>query len=111
ANGRIVATEEVKLPDGGDVARVRLRVPPLAPGTWRLTVRARPIQGETVIENNAYHTVLEVRPGPERILYVEGEPRPEFAFLRRAVAADSGLQIVGLLRTAQGKFLRLGVDD
>jgi uncharacterized membrane protein len=111
ANGRIVATEEITLPDGGDIARVRLRIPPLPPGTYRLSVRVRPISGETVTENNAYHTVLEVRPGPARILYLEGELRPEFAFMRRAVADDSSLQVVGLMRSADRKFLRLGVKD
>ena len=111
ANGRIVTTEEVTLPDRGDVARVRLRVPSMAPGTYRLAVRAKALDKETVIENNELHTVLEVRPGPARILYVEGEPRPEFAFLRRAVAADSALQVVGLMRSAEKKYLRLGVKD
>ena len=111
ANGRIVATEEVTLPNAGDIARVRLRVPPLAPATYRLSVRARPITGETVTENNAYHTVLEVRPGPARILFFDGEPRSEFAFLRRAVEDDSSLQVVGLMRSAEKKFLRLGVRD
>ena len=111
ANGRIVATEDLRLPDGGDIARVRLRVPPLPPGTYRVSVIARPLANETVTENNAYHTVLEVRPGPARILYLEGEPRPEFPFLRRAVAADSSLDVVGLMRSADRKFLRLGVRD
>ncbi|MDB4917034.1 MAG: hypothetical protein JWM95_4678 [Gemmatimonadetes bacterium] len=111
ANDRIMASEDIKLPDAGDVTRVRLRVPPMAPGTYRLTVKAKPISGETVTENNAYHSVLEVRPGPVRILYLEGEPRSEFVFLRRAVAADSALQVVGLMRSADRKFLRLGVRD
>jgi uncharacterized membrane protein len=111
ADGRIVATEELRLPRGGDVARARPRLPPLAVGTYRLTVRARPADGETLTDNNEQHTLLQVRPGPDKILYVEGEPRPEFAFLRRALAPDSGLQLVGLLRSAEGKFLRLGVDD
>ncbi|MEO7456058.1 MAG: hypothetical protein ABIY52_07330 [Gemmatimonadaceae bacterium] len=111
ANGRIVASEEIKLPSDGDVTRVRLRVPPLPPGTYRLAVSVKPIANETVTENNAYHTVLEVRPGPARILYLDGEPRPEFAFLRRAVADDSSLQVVGLMRSADRKFLRLGVRD
>ena len=111
ANGRIVASEEIRLPESGDIARVRLRVPPLPPGTYRLSVVARPLTNEAVVENNAYHTVLEVRPGPVRILYLEGEPRPEFAFLRRAVAADSSLEVVGLMRSADKKFLRLGVHD
>ncbi|MDQ2664726.1 MAG: hypothetical protein M3Z05_01845 [Gemmatimonadota bacterium] len=111
ANGRIVATEEVRLPASGDIARVRLRIPPLPTGTYRLTVTAKPLANETVTENNAYHSVLEVRPGPVRILYLEGEPRPEFAFLRRAVAADSSIEVVGLMRSAEKKFLRLGVHD
>ena len=108
ANGRIVATEEVTLPRRGDIAAY---APPRAADArrnYRLTVRARPISGEIVTENNAYATVLEVRPGPARMLYVEGEPRPEFAFLRRAVADDSSLQVVGLMRSAERKFLRLG---
>ena len=111
ANGRVVASEEITLPSGGDVTRVRLRVPPLAPGTYEIAVKVRPLRDEPVTENNEYHTMLEVRPGPVRVLYVEGEPRPEFAFLRRAIAEDSSLQLVALLRSAEHKFLRLGVQD
>ncbi|MEP6619878.1 MAG: hypothetical protein ABJE47_11195 [bacterium] len=111
ANGRLVGTEEVRLPDAGDVVRVRLRVPPLAPGTYQLTVKAKPIANEPVTENNTYRTVLDVRAGPARILYVEGEPRSEFAFIRRAVDADSAIQVVGIMRSADKKFLRLGVRD
>ena len=111
ADGKIVASEEVTLPRRGDVVRTRLRVPPMPAGSYQLTVRARPIKGELVAENNEYSTVLDVRPGPARVLYVEGEPRPEFAFLRRAVAGDSAVQVVGLMRSAEQKFLRLGVRD
>lgn len=111
ANGRVVAADTVRAPKSGDVLGVRLRVPPMPAGTYRLTVRASALPNELVPENNVAHTVLEVRAGPDRVLYVEGEPRPEFAFLRRAIAADSGVQLVALLRSAQGKFLRLGVRD
>jgi uncharacterized membrane protein len=111
ADGRIVASEEMTLPRRADVVRTRLRIPPMPAGSYRLTVRARPIQGELVAENNEYSTVLDVRPGPARVLYVEGEPRPEFAFLRRAVSGDSAVQVVGLMRSAEHKFLRLGVRD
>lgn len=111
ADGRVVATEEIAAPEKGDVAHVRLRVPPMAPGTYRLGVRARPLANEIVVENNEWQSSLDVRAGPERVLYVEGEPRPEFAFLRRAVAGDSGIQVVGLMRSAEHKFLRLGVKD
>ena len=109
--GRMVATRDVKLPDGADVVRVRLRLPPLPEGARRLTFTVRPAPGEIVTENNEFRTAIRIRPGPEKVLYLEGEPRPEFAFLRRAVAPDSALQLVALLRSAKGKFLRLGVDD
>ena len=109
--GRVVVERSVPVPDRGDLARVSLRLPPLTEGSHRLSFKVRPVPGEIVTENNEYHAVLRVRPGPEKILYVEGEPRPELAFLRRAVAPDSAIQLVTLLRSAKGKFLRLGVDD
>ncbi|MEO8562891.1 MAG: hypothetical protein ABI601_12490 [bacterium] len=111
ADGRIVATQELTIPSKVDVVRAQLRIPPLPAGTYRLAVRARPVSGEQVAENNVFNTILDVRRGPARVLYVEGEPRPEFAFLRRAVSADSALQVVGLMRSAEHKFLRLGVRD
>ncbi|MCC6243574.1 MAG: hypothetical protein IT353_12085 [Gemmatimonadaceae bacterium] len=111
ADGRVVSTDTVKAPTSGDLAKLRLRVPPLPAGIHRLAVRAKPLSNETVTENNEWHTTIDVRAGPDRVLYVEGEPRPEFAFLRRAVAADSGIQVVGLMRSAERKFLRLGVRD
>lgn len=111
ADGRVVATDTAKPPANGDVAQLRMRAPPLPAGVHRIAVRARALDNETVVENNEWHTTVEVRSGPDRVLYLEGEPRPEFAFLRRAVANDSGIQVVGLMRSAENKYLRLGVRD
>jgi uncharacterized membrane protein len=111
ADGRVVATETAQAPARGDVVTLRLRIPPLAPGVHRLAVRVRPMPSEIVTENNEWQTSLEVRAGPDRVLYVEGEPRPEFAFLRRAVNDDSAVVVVGLMRSAERKYLRLGVRD
>jgi uncharacterized membrane protein len=111
ADGRVIATENMQRPPKGDLGTLRMRIPPLPAGVHRLAVRARPLANEVVTQNNEWQTSLEVRSGPERVLYVEGEPRPEFAFLRRAVAEDSAVQVVGLMRSAERKFLRLGVRD
>ena len=111
ADGRVVATDTLKSPSSGDLVHARLRLPPLDAGVHRLSVRARPMANEVVTENNEWQTSIEVRAGPDRVLYLEGEPRPEFSFLRRAVALDSGIQVVGLMRSADKKFLRLGVRD
>jgi uncharacterized membrane protein len=111
ADGKVVATETLKPATKGDLVTARLRIPPLEPGVHRLAVRVRPLPNELVTENNEWQTSLEVRSGPDRILYVEGEPRPEFPFLRRAMASDSAVQVVGLMRSAEKKYLRLGVRD
>lgn len=111
SDGRIVASDTITLPAREEIARARLRLPELEPGTHRITVRAAALARETVADNNEAHGLVQVRPGPDRILYVEGEPRPELGFLRRAVATDSALQLAVLLRSAERKFLRLGVRD
>ena len=111
ADGRVVATEMVQRPSRGDQTTVRVRIPPLPAGIHRLAVRVKPLPNETVTQNNEWQTSLEVRSGPDRVLYVEGEPRPEFAFLRRAVNDDSAVVVVGLMRSADKKYLRLGVRD
>jgi hypothetical protein len=67
--------------------------------------------GEQVLENNEQHALVHVRDGREKILYFEGEPRFEVGFLRRAVAADSALQVVMLQRAADGKYMRFEVDS
>lgn len=109
--GRIVAQQQVVIPRSGDVLTVPVRIPPLEPGPRELAISVKPMAGEMVSQDNVAHAVVRVRDRREKVLYVEGTLRPEFAFVRRAASADSNLQVVGLMRSAEGKFLRLGVDD
>ena len=46
-----------------------------------------------------------------RILYVEGEPRWEYKFIRRAEDDDPTVQIVSMLRTSENKIYRQGIND
>jgi uncharacterized membrane protein len=64
-----------------------------------------------VTENNAREALIVVEDTRQKILYFEGEPRYELKFIRRAVEDDENLRIVALQRTADNKFLRLGVED
>jgi uncharacterized membrane protein len=70
-----------------------------------------PFQGEENAQNNRLTRVLEVDGGARRILYMEGEPRWDFKFLRRAVEDDPALHIVSLLRTTQNKLYTQGVAN
>src|SRR4029079_2376263 len=58
---------------------------------------------------NAREALINVNDTREKVLYYEGEPRPEAKFVRRAVEEDKNLQVVILQRTAENKYLRLDV--
>jgi uncharacterized membrane protein len=110
-SGRIVSSTTVRLLRDAESTPVRLRVPTPEPGARLLTVRVPVQSGELIAGNNARRALLTVRDRREKVLYVEGEPRPELKFARRAVEGDRQLQLVTLLRSAKDKYLRLGVDD
>ena len=61
--------------------------------------------------NNTRHRVLPLAGQPRRVLYIEGEPRWEFKFMRRAISSFNGLELVSLLRTSPNKLYRQGVKD
>jgi uncharacterized membrane protein len=109
--GRLVQSQEVKLPGDGDsaAARVHLTASEAGPRTYRFRIAAR--SDEPITENNQQDVLVQVGDGREKILYLEGEPRFELKFVRRAVFEDKNLQVVCLQRTSQNKFLRLDVDD
>ncbi|MEO7512626.1 MAG: hypothetical protein ABIZ91_12775, partial [Gemmatimonadaceae bacterium] len=110
-SGRIVGTADVLLPRDGEAVVARIRVPATETGARLLRVRVAEQPGELVSDNNERRLLVEVRDRREKILYVEGEPRFELKFLRRAVEKDGNIQLVTLLRSSKDKFLRLGVDD
>jgi uncharacterized membrane protein len=109
--GRIVGSQQVKLPDDGSAATARVRFAVDAAGPRVFRFRVAPQEGELVTQNNAREGMIDVRDRREKILYFEGEPRPEVGFVRRAVHPDSNLNLVVLQRTADNKYLRLGVDN
>lgn len=109
--GRIVSSQEVELPLDGTPAAVRVHFAASEAGWRRFRFRVPLQEGELVHQNNQQEALLEVRDGPHKILYVEGEPRWEVKFMRRAVEDDEQLQLVVLQRLAENKFSRLAVDS
>jgi uncharacterized membrane protein len=109
--GRILSQTEIRLPAGGEPTVVRAHFLVSEPGPRRIRFSIPAQTGELLAENNAVEALLVVERRVERILYFEGEPRFEVKFLRRALADDDRLEVVTLLRTAEDKFLRLGVED
>ena len=67
--------------------------------------------GEENLLNNEMVRPVTVSDAKRRILYVEGEPRWEFKFIRRAEDDDKSVQIVSMLRTTENKIYRQGISD
>ena len=110
-DGRIVGSQEVKLPMDGEPAAVRVRFTAADAGARIFTFRIAPRQGELVTQNNAREALIDVSSRKEEILYYEGEPRPEMKFIRRAVDDDKNLTVTTLQRTADNKYLRFLEKD
>ncbi|MBV8864208.1 MAG: hypothetical protein JO210_02275 [Acidobacteriaceae bacterium] len=80
-------------------------------GVKNVNVKLYALPGETNTENNRLTRILSVDSTKRRILYIEGEPRWEFKFIRRAAEEDPALQIVSMLRTTQNKIYRQGISN
>lgn len=119
AGDELIAAEDIELPEAVRQSEHVVNVPTGARGIRQLefTVSAQDeasLAGLSVdpdMRNNRQPRVVRISENPSRILYVEGEPRWEYKFLRRALDQQPGVQIVSLLRTSANKFYRQGVRD
>ncbi len=78
-------------------------------GVRSIETSIEPLAGESNAKNNALMRLVNVDQRKPRILYMEGEPRWEFKFLRRAVEDDRTIDLVTILRTTQNKIYRQGI--
>ncbi len=109
--GRIISSQDITLPDDGDSAtiHVRFKVGETGPRVFRVRV---PVQdGEDVAQNNQRDSLIDVYDHREKVLYIEGEPRPEAKFILQATDLDPNTQVVLLQRTAKDKYFRRNVDS
>src|SRR5262245_32559785 len=108
-NGVLLKSEQVTLPADGEIAETSLDLPVKNEGTrlFSFTLQAT---DDRIPENNTLDALVEIKNDHPQILYIEGEPRWEFKFLRRAMQDDPNLRLVTLLRSSQNKFYRQGID-
>jgi uncharacterized membrane protein len=114
----LLAARELRLPakspsesGPGYATTVRVEFPSKEAGVRDLRFTLDPIEGESNTINNTRRRVLNVPSARREILYVEGEPRWEFKFIRRAVENERSLRLASVVRTTQNKFYRQGVSS
>lgn len=106
-----VASREITLGADGSVQTEPMYFRAGTAGARSLRFGVEPLAGEANVNNNAMSRPVLVTDTKRRILYVEGEPRWEFRFLRRAEEDDPTVQIVSMLRTSENKIYRQGIGD
>ncbi len=91
--------------DGRRSATARLRIGGVPSGLSFLTVGIRQTAAEPLPQltekNDRLRVVVDRGAGPYRVLYLGGRPNWEYKFLRRAIAGDAELDLVGLIRIAR----------
>jgi uncharacterized membrane protein len=80
-------------------------------GAKTLQIAAAPLPGEENTANNVLTRLVNVSSEPRRVLYIEGEPRWEYKFIRQAEEDDRMVQIASMVRTSQNKIYRQGISD
>jgi uncharacterized membrane protein len=69
------------------------------------------LPGETNTINNSRLRPMEVPQQRRHILYIEGEPRWEYKFIRRAIEDGGAVRVASVLKTTANKLYRQGIES
>ena len=107
----VLASRDVTLEPDGAAQSETLLFNVGAAGAKAIQFSIEPLQGEESGANNAISRIVNVESDKRRVLYVEGEPRWEYKFVRRAEEDDRIVQLISMLRTTENKIYRQGIQD
>ena len=106
----VVATRPVVLGSPNSTQRIALELTPERPEAIVYRMQVAEQDGEIVLQNNSYSFLVDNSEKPALdVLYVDGHPRNEYKFIRRAVENDTSLRLATYLQTGPGKFYRQGI--
>ncbi len=108
---KLLASQEVTLGADGAGSSETIFFNAGAAGVKSIGFSLEALPGEENALNNGVTRLVDVSADKRRILYVEGEPRWEYKFIRRAEEDDHGIQVVSMLRTTENKIYRQGIAD
>jgi hypothetical protein len=108
---KTVGSRQVTLGADGTTQVETVFFSPGEAGAKTLHFSLGPLAGEENAANNSITRLVSVTDDKRRILYVEGEPRWEYKFIRRAEDDDKIVQVASMLRTTENKIYRQGISD
>jgi uncharacterized membrane protein len=107
----VLAARDVTFGPDGSVQSMPVVFNAGASGAKALRFSLDPIAGEENSDNNELTRLVNVDSDQRRVLYIEGEPRWEYKFVRRAEENDRIVQLVTMLRTTENKIYRQNIGD
>ena len=108
---KVLAGRDVTLGADGDTQSETVVFNVGAAGAKALQFAVALQAGEENDANNAVTRLVNVESEKRRVLYIEGEPRWDYKFIRRAEDDDSMVQLVSMLRTTENKIYRQGIQS
>jgi uncharacterized membrane protein len=110
-SGKTLASQEVTLRGQGQPQTESVLFNAGTAGAKTLDISIQQLDGEENTKNNSLARLINVESSKLRILYIEGDPRWELKYVRRALEDDRSVQIASMVRTTQNKIYRQGIDE
>ena len=107
-----VVSDVVILGAEGVTRRFELEITPERPDLIVYDLDVELQAGEIIDKNNSYSFLVDnTEKEALDILYLEGHPRNEYKFIRRAVSGDNSLRLATYLQTGPEKYYRQGIES
>jgi hypothetical protein len=108
----MVVSDVVTLGAEGVTRRFELELTPERPELIVYDLNVELQSDEIIDENNSYSFLVDnTEKAPLDILYLEGHPRNEYKFIRRALEGDNSLRLATYLQTGPEKYYRQGIES
>ncbi|HIF73501.1 MAG TPA: hypothetical protein EYG31_01255 [Porticoccaceae bacterium] len=108
----MVVSDVVTLGAEGVTRRFELELTPERPELIVYDLNVELQTDEIIGENNSYSFLVDnTEKAPLDILYIEGHPRNEYKFIRRALEGDNSLRLATYLQTGPEKYYRQGIES
>lgn len=109
--GKTVGAREITFKSGSGTQTEAVLFDAGSSGAKAFRFSIDPLPGEENPSNNSLVRLVNVDSSKRRILYMEGEPRWEYKFIRRAVEDDPVIHLVSMVRTTENNMYRQGIDN
>jgi len=107
-NDKLLQEMPTQIPAGGGTRELKFQLDHKAIGSYVYKVRVPPIPREVNIDDNEFSITVDVTDTKNRVLYVEGVPRFDFKFLKRALEKNKEISPIVLLQGPDGSLMSMG---